>query len=255
MRILVGCCGLAGLKWESYEAAFDVIELQQAFYKLPRPSTAARWRARAPSLTISLKAFQGITHPLSSPTWRRAGAQRPREAPEAYGHLRPTEQVFALWEKVGELAKALQANAILLQLPPSFELNEENLANMKAFLGSISRPAALALELRHASWLADRSRLGSLLSELRVTHVVDPLSMKPAHIERLAYYRLHGAGWPGPRLDYRHVYAEEELRRALELVAAYGGEEALVLFNNLRMRSDAARFKQLLMALPSSPPA
>jgi uncharacterized protein YecE (DUF72 family) len=255
VKVLVGCSGRAGLSWERYSEAFDIIEVQETFYRMPRPSTLARWRSRAPALGFALKAFQGITHPLSSPTWRRAGRQRPSARPEAYGHLKPTDEVFSLWERICELVRAVGARSVLLQLPPSFDRSQENLENMKSFLGSIERPVPLALELRHASWFSDLRWLGSLLADLSVTHVVDPLAMGPAHIQGIAYYRLHGLGWPGPRLIYRHEYTEQELRRGLELIAAYGGEEAFVFFNNTNMKEDAAKFKGLLMALPSSPPA
>ncbi len=49
------------------------------------------------------------------------------------------------------------------------------------------------------------------------------------------YFRLHGGR------NYRHRYTDDELARLWELCSG----EAYVLFNNITMRNDALRFKEL----------
>ena len=83
----VGCCGLAGMSLSRYAEEFEVVELQSTFYRLPKPKTAKRWRESVRSdFEFTMKVFQGVTHPVSSPTWRRAGSQKPEAGPGGGGH-------------------------------------------------------------------------------------------------------------------------------------------------------------------------
>jgi uncharacterized protein YecE (DUF72 family) len=52
---------------------FCLVELQSTFYRVPKLETVAGWRMRArEDFEFSVKAWQAITHPLTSPTWKRA---------------------------------------------------------------------------------------------------------------------------------------------------------------------------------------
>ena len=84
--IHTGCCGLAGMGLSRYAELFSVVELQSTFYRLPTIATARGWRSKVPQgFRFTLKAFQGVTHPVSSPTWRRAGRQKPVETSGTMG--------------------------------------------------------------------------------------------------------------------------------------------------------------------------
>jgi uncharacterized protein YecE (DUF72 family) len=70
--IKVGCCGFPCSRKRYYEN-FDVIEIQKTFYNPPRIETAEKWRSDAPkNFEFTLKAWQLITHPKESPTYRKA---------------------------------------------------------------------------------------------------------------------------------------------------------------------------------------
>jgi len=57
-----------------YLSQYELVEAQQTFYKPPRLKTALRWRREAPpQFEFAVKAWQLITHPISSITYRRAG--------------------------------------------------------------------------------------------------------------------------------------------------------------------------------------
>ncbi|NIN51751.1 MAG: DUF72 domain-containing protein, partial [Nitrososphaeria archaeon] len=71
--VKVGCCGFPGSR-KGYFNDFNLVEIQQTFYKMPRLETAQRWRQEAPNeFEFTLKAWQLITHPPTSPTYRKAG--------------------------------------------------------------------------------------------------------------------------------------------------------------------------------------
>ena len=236
--IKVGCCGFPG-GMKKYFQEFSLVEVQKTFYSPPKVETAQRWRTHAgEGFEFTLKAWQLITHPASSPTYRKAGINV--EDREKYGFFRPTEEVFSAWERTREIAEALEASVVVFQCPPRFTQSEEHISNLKSFFGSIERGSfTFALELR-SPW--DRELLGELCEELKLVHCVDPLQEEPV-TQRLAYFRLHGS-YEGGRINYRHRYSDEELKAVLKKAMEY--DTAYVLFNNIYMGEDAKRFLELL---------
>lgn len=242
MSIHVGCCGLAGMGLSSYAKMFSVTELQSTFYRLPSLETAKGWRGQVPKdFRFAVKAFQGITHPVDSPTWRRAGSQKPTHNVERYGHLKPTDENFECWRRTIDVCKVLGASFCIIQLPPSFVCNDENFKNTIAFFKSVQRPLPIGVELRHKSWDENKDRAKRMLEKIDVAHVVDPLVKPPLVEGEFYYYRLHGLG---PRL-YRYEYTDEDLTKLKEFVMARP-KETYVMFNNLSMKNDSLRFKRML---------
>ncbi|MFQ5896116.1 MAG: DUF72 domain-containing protein, partial [Nitrospinota bacterium] len=79
-----GCCGFP-LSQGEYFRRYPSVEVQQTFYHPPKVETAARWREAAPpSFEFAVKAWQLITHPPSSPTYRRLRKPVPEEKRERY---------------------------------------------------------------------------------------------------------------------------------------------------------------------------
>ncbi len=108
--IKIGCCSFP-VRREEYYKNFKVVEVQQTFYKPPKLSTAKKWRKEAPKdFEFTVKAFQIITHPPNSTTYRRLG-YRPRNA----GFFKPCKEVFEAWEITEEIAKVLKAKVIVFQ--------------------------------------------------------------------------------------------------------------------------------------------
>lgn len=242
----VGCCGWAvkgGMA--AYFNEFPLIELQNTFYRLPSLSTATRWRELAPAdFEFSLKSWQAITHPVTSPTWRRAGVRVEPEKAERYGYLRPTSENFEAWEKTLEVASALRARVVVVQLPPSMDASSENLNNMKEFFSTIDRRGVvIAVEFRHDSWRPEVVR--KACRELDLIHVVDPFKCETATRDaEVIYYRLHGLG----KRMYVYDYSDEELTklwRSWVKPLVSEGKQVYVLFNNIAMAKNAKRMIEL----------
>ncbi|WP_456474148.1 DUF72 domain-containing protein [Candidatus Pyrohabitans sp.] len=238
MWVKVGCCGFPG-GMKKYFQEFSLVEVQKTFYSPPMVKTARRWRDLAgEDFEFTLKAWQLITHPPSSPTYRKAGIEVKDK--DRYGFFKPSEEVFSAWERTREIAQALRASVVVFQCPPRFVQSEENISNLKNFFGGIRREGlTLALELR-SPW--DRELLGELCRELKLVHCVDPLREEPV-TSGSAYFRLHGS-YEGRRINYRHRYSDEELGRLREKVLGF--DAAYVLFNNIYMGEDARRFINLI---------
>ncbi|MFQ6135549.1 MAG: DUF72 domain-containing protein [Nitrososphaerales archaeon] len=243
MDVRVGCCGQAGLSLARYAELVDVIELQSTFYRLPRIETALRWREMVPDgFEFTVKAFQGVTHLVTSPTWRRAGGQKPTSNLENYGHLQQTEECLRSWSMTLDVCRALEASFCVVQMPPSFAYSEEHLDAIRGFFGRASGGVKVGLELRHKSWSGYMSELDSVLEEVGVVHIVDPLKEHSARVSDVAYFRLHGLGH---RL-YRYTYTDEDLKRLKRVITDLDVQRCYMMFNNLTAKDDSLRFKNLL---------
>ena len=230
MSLNVGCCGFARSR-AAYFARFSVVEVQQTFYKPPRLSTAQRWRSEAPpDFEFTMKAWQLITHEPSSPTYRRARLRLESPA-DHYGSFRPTDEVFAAWNRTCEIAQALRARIVLLQCPASFPPTGEHVQNLETFLRTIDRHGIqLAWEPR-GKWPPDLVQ--EICERHDLIHAVDPFQASPT-TTGMAYFRLHG------RTGYRYQYTDDDLDELLAWCRKF--EKAYCLFNNITMWDDALRF-------------
>jgi uncharacterized protein YecE (DUF72 family) len=235
-RVKIGCCGFR-MAMAEYVKQFAVVEVQQTFYQPPQVSTLQRWRAEAPKdFEFTMKAWMLITHEARSPTYRRLKRELSEEEREQCGSFRATPIVKEAWEVTRACAEALAARRILFQCPASFKPTKENIKRLREFFGSIERERhrQLLWEPR-GGWPDDTVR--ELCRELDLTHVVDPFAARTVTPDR-CYYRLHG------RTGFRYVYEDEELEDLYGMLPK--DKTSYVLFNNVRMREDAARFQELI---------
>ncbi|ASJ09488.1 hypothetical protein A3L11_09695 [Thermococcus siculi] len=237
--IAVGTCGFCEAH-SKYYRDFDAIEIQQTFYRILQEKTLRRWREEAPEgFTFSIKAFQGVTHPPNSPTWRRSNVRPPKEV----GLLRPNPDGLHFWRLTLKEAETLGARFILIQLPRSFKENNESFANAEKFFGIIERKDfEIAVELR--GW--SEKGVKRFVREFDVIDVTDPLARIPLHGGSVNYYRLHGRYEMG-RIVYSHTYSDEELEKVMERVLGWNREESFVFFNNSNMCGDAKRFREMIV--------
>jgi len=240
-RVKVGCCGFP-VSRKDYFRQFKLVEVQQTFYKMPGLETARRWRWEAPAgFEFTLKAGQLITHPTSSPTYRKAGIKVPPGAEGHYGFFRPSDEVHQAWKETRRFAQSLEAKVILFQCPPSFKENPENIANMRSFFRLVKDAGYIFVWEPRGGW--SEPTIKNLCSELELVHCVDPMENKPPCGE-IQYFRLHGG------LHYRHKYTNEELEH---LKGMLRGKESYVLFNNLNMHHDALAFDRLMKGEEDEP--
>jgi uncharacterized protein YecE (DUF72 family) len=172
-----------------------------------------------------MKAFQGITHPINSPTWKRASKQRPKNNVENYGYLKPTRENFDCWDNILKICKTMNASVCVIQLPPSFDCNDKNLENALTFFYNINKDdLVIGIEFRHISWFADsnNSKVIMLLDKANLIHIVDPFAFMLLKHDELIYFRMHGihnVSKNGQILyNYNYEYSNEELERLKKMV-------------------------------------
>ena len=247
-RIFVGCCGFP-VSRSRYFAKFKLVELQNTFYELPSESDAISLRNAIPvDAVLTMKAWQVITHPATSPTWRKM-KRKPEGDLEKYGYLRPSKENLKAWEHTIDIAKMLRVRAVVLQTPPSFKFSEDNLQSVIKFfeqaLSITPRDMLICWEPR-GEWNLHRNTLRQVL-ELGIVHVVDILKNDPIiNSVGVLYVRLHGLG--RGEVNYRYKYTDSDLENLARKILSHGDSvnEAYILFNNVYMFDDALRFKHRL---------
>lgn len=202
-NIFLGTCGWSYTEWEgpfytkgeknklyAYSQVFGTAEVDSTFYRYPSKGMVMGWLRYSPSdFLFTAKLPKLITHD------KKLGLKGDVQAD--LGRFLDVMQPLQL---DGKLA------CLLIQLPPSYGFNPENL---EAFFKMLPAPYRFAVEFRNPSWM--RNETWQLLNKYKVAYVnVDePLLPPDIHLTTdLAYFRWHGRG-EKPWFDYK--YSAEEL--------------------------------------------
>jgi uncharacterized protein YecE (DUF72 family) len=243
LRVLVGCCGWAvkgGRK--AYYREFPTVEVQQTFYRLPKPETLIKWRREAPEkFVFCMKAWQGVTHPPTSPTWKRAGFRPGKYS--GYGFLRPTKEVRQAWVLTTEAARALGAEMVVVQTPPNMPADSQSIKNAEHFFTDAAS-SGFGVGWEPRGKLAQKTEaIQKICMKTGTIHITDLLRQGPAATAETLYTRLHGLG---PReVNYSYKYTDTDLLKLRSAISQYSVDVVYVMFNNISMAEDAKRFKLL----------
>jgi len=237
--IKIGCCGFQKSRKE-YFKNFKLVEIQETFYNIVPDERLKMLRMEAPhDFEFTVKCFQGVSHPPSSPTWKRSNVKPSNE----HGSLKPTKAVFESWEKTLNACKILKAKICLIQLPSSFRDTEENINNAKKFFYEIVRDEIkIAVELR--GWKEEYIK--ALCEEFDLIHCTDLFASEPRYLSssNILYTRLHGSP-PGKKM-YSYKYSIDDLKVLKTKITDINASEKYILFNNIFMYEDALSFSKLL---------
>lgn len=234
--ILVGCCGWGYLRIPQdlkgsyrsvlayYSSIFDLVEINSTFYRIPRISTAERWRQEVDdNFIFTVKISRIVTH------LDKFSSDKSRELISFYI----------------KFAEALGAPILLFQLPSTFP--RKNLEDLSLMLNSLhTTTLKFAVEARNLS-LEEKNRLAI---ETDTIPVIDPFtviesSIRPVKMHDTFYFRLHGA--PPGRIMYRYDYTDYDLERLLFYIQPIKDYNVYVLFNNTEMYKNALRFKEMIL--------
>ena len=214
--------GLASRGWlPFYAGAFDTVEVNMTFYRLPKPDDLRKWAdATPPGFLFTLKANREITH-----------TKRLRDVGHDVGFF------YRLARGLGD-----KLGGILYQLPPALVRDDELLGG---FLDLLSPEFRNVVEFRDPSWFAEdvygllraRGALFCIVSSAKVPS-------DPVRTSDTAYFRFHGLTG-----GHRHDYSEEELRAWAGVVRATGAAETFAYFNNdyqAHAVANARRLREIL---------
>lgn len=231
-KIKIGCCGFPRAK-NLYYRFFRVVELQKTFYELPKFSLLEKWRREAPEdFEFTIKASQLITHPPSSPTYRRFKGEL--KNPERYGYFQSTKEVFDVWRKVLEQAEVLKSKIVVFQTPASFLPTQENIKNLYKFFQKIDRKGLYLFWEPRGKWKEEE--LLKIFRDCDIGDCVDPFLREPLYGKYL-YFRLHGGK------GYRKRYSQKEL---LGFKRKASKREGYIMFNNIYMWEDGLKLLEVM---------
>jgi len=214
VSLLAGTSGYAFKEWKGvfypaevgddawlgyYAGKFPTVEINNTFYRLPKPPVLQDWAAQVPdAFTFSIKASMRITH---------------------YARLKPecASALDFLLQNTSVLGHRL--GPILFQLPPNME---KDLQRLRGFLGLLPPQRRFAIEFRHDSWFDE-----DVFAALREHDVAMCLNEQedfacPIHATATwGYVRLH-------RLDYD----AESLGNWASCISAQGWSDTYVYFKH-----------------------
>ena len=200
--------GLPQSRWlEFYAERFQTVELNNSFYRLPKPEQFASWRDRSPrDFIFTVKMSRFLTH-----------IRRLRE---------PQEPVERFMTSVRPLGK--QLGPVLMQFPPTMPVD---LAALEETLGLFPDDVKVVCEFRHETWFSEECR--GLLEKFGAAWcLADRLSKPITPVWKStdwAFLRMHeGRANPHP------CYGRAALQAWVDRLAdGWGtGAEIWVYFNN-----------------------
>ena len=199
--------GLPVKRWFAhYAAEFDTVEINNSFYRLPKPETFDSWRDQAPTgFCYTVKANRYVTQ-----------AKKLKD---------PEETVPNIMAPIRHLGPTL--GPVLYQLPPRFKLNLERL---ERFLEVVPKDATNVFEFREPSWYDDR--VFALLEQAGASfcaHDMPGLQSPRLALGPAAYVRFHGGEG-----KYWGRYSDERLLDWADwmVAEAKSGRTVWAYFNN-----------------------
>jgi len=201
----------------TYSRAFQFVEANNTFYRLPEAGDVARWRQTVPpSFKFSVKAPRQITH---------HGGRL--DDPEAREHL----------GKAADICDRLDAPWLVLEYPPWREFDDSSCTAIVDLISSVNLHATVCIEVRAYSGRDLPPKLVKTMSDLPAIDVVDPILQDPRVPSDQAYLRVFGKG-------EHNIYqpTDEELEDADDRTSRGGFDFAVFAFHGVKMYKDAARF-------------
>jgi uncharacterized protein YecE (DUF72 family) len=200
-------------KLRAYSQVFNTAEIDSTFYRYPSKGTVMGWLKYSPSnFVFTAKLPKLITH-------EKALGLKGEVKVDLDGFL----DLMRPLQLGGKLA------CLLIQLPPKYAFNPENLEDFFELLDPVFK---YSVEFRNLSWM--RSETWRLLEKHDVAYTVvdEPLLPAEVHLTTdFAYFRWHGRG-ETPWFDYR--YSKEEIDAWVPKVedAARKVKKVIGYFNN-----------------------
>lgn len=184
---------------EFYAERLASVEINNTFYRLPRPQMLEGWASKVPAgFRFAIKATRRITH-----------SKKLKDCDDEMKFF--VDALQSLGSRLGP---------VLFQLPPNFSID---LPRLEAFLPLIPAPMRAAFEFRHDSWLTREVADG--LAACNHTLVWGDTDKTASHEWPTSgdwfYLRLRRAG-----------YDEAQLRGWLQRLRAAKAQKAFVFFKH-----------------------
>lgn len=200
----------AGTRLTYYASLFNSLEVNSSFYKIPKPSTFAKWVDEVPpTFRFTIKLWRGITH-VPALAFSSDDVHR---FMQAAADIRPKK------------------GCLLVQLPPGTKPGHTRELERLLEMISVYEGWKIAVEFRDKSWytlatdrLLERFNAGRVLQDMPKSY-----HWEITTAATFVYLRYHG-----PEGDYKGGYSDERLRDDGRRIHAWlmEGKDVYVYFNN-----------------------
>lgn len=196
-----------------YGSLFTSVEINSSFYKLPMPSTVAKWAGMVPEdFRFTFKLWKEITHNK--------------------GLVFEPDNVFRSFRVINNAGG--RRGCVLIQFPPS--VGVDHLRQLQALLVNLrdageETPWRIAVEFRNASWY--KQDVYDLLYDWDAGLVLHDMTGSAAPFREpeqdFVYLRFHG-----PERGYRGSYTDEYLEEYAGYINGWleEGKDVFAYFNN-----------------------
>jgi len=193
--------------FEHYAAAFDTVEINNTFYRLPEAHTFASWASRAPrGFLFAVKASRFLTH------------MKKLKDPDE-----PLDRFFSRARSLGQ-----HLGPVLYQLPPGWKADRDRL---EQFLRVLPRNARHVIEFRDPSWYEDD--VLALLEQHAVAlclHDMRGSATRRMRVGPFVYVRFHGSSgtyngsYPDDRLADWAAWLNEQIAADADVYAYFNND-------------------------------
>ncbi len=201
---------------KAYSEVFSFVEVNYTFYEYPDTRMVEQWRRTVPEdFTFAVRCHQDLTHRIG---------------------LKPVSEAHHVLNEMMTYCRILDAPFLVLETPPSYLPDQENVEDATNFLSSIDlKGVRLVWEMRAAlTSLALR-----MMQDFNIVHCVDLSREEPRFWSDVVYTRLFGKGKHNV-----YQFTDDELVEIDERILKSEAKIACASYHGVRMNTDAMRFVQ-----------
>ncbi|MGC9047832.1 MAG: DUF72 domain-containing protein [Caldisphaera sp.] len=231
MEIYVGTSGWMyswnlgrSLDWYVQKSNLNTVELNSSFYRFPYKNQIKSWSEKGKDIRWAIKVHKSVSHTH-----------------------RLDKNSYDVWSKFIDSFKEMDniIDFYLIQLPPSFAKNEENVNRIIDFSRFANINKRLAIEFRNNSWFNEETIDLFRKLDMTIVSISSPIGEFISLSNDIIYLRMHGKNkW------YFYEYSKKELNEIANKIYSLKPKKIYVYFNNdLWMLSNGIYMLNLLRSL------
>ncbi|NIO37934.1 DUF72 domain-containing protein [Candidatus Bathyarchaeota archaeon] len=204
---------------EAYSRAFNFVEVNSTFYKIPSVKLVEQWRRRVPrDFRFAVRCHRNLTYKY---------------------RLEPVGESHKILSEMTAICRILQTTLLHIQTPKSLRLDRTKLKSIADLFSSADLGGTrIVWEIRGEKSLP-KKKIIKLMKDFDMIHSIDlSKGQEPAFQADILYSRLFGKG-------KHNIYqpTDRELKRIHKEVAKANPKTAALSFHFVKMYKDAARFR------------
>jgi len=209
----------SGDRLKAYSSAYDFVEVNSTYYRLPSSAAVSSWRRRVPpGFEFSVRCHKHLAE---------------------LHKLELTSKSVRLVDSMEKICRQLRASVLTILIPKELLRDQELSSKFRAFLSTVSLGRTnIAVEFRGGEPTDDTLKA---LQDYDAVHSVDISRHYPNVESSILYSRLFGKG-----KQNIYEFDDNELQDIAAKASGPKFEKSILAFHGVRMYRDAARLKTFL---------